>query len=503
MANNSDSIYVGRLKRLFPHAEGDLDSYQNHTNVNGQGGPPPVTTTAFKGSLNLNPVRSGLPKSGLSTMDTDAIVIYSALRRLEGKVSSHPSCPKELQTDVDVEISIIKNTVDSMMRSLKKELNNQLKATKDSIGHHSTHEALSRRKSVVFSGGDGGSTESNDIEPALRVVNPSQSLPPDKLYARRRSVVSSWADPYAMELRSQSRNGIWALLLRHLQIANREYTFYLHHEHLIGKRIPLTREATMYGLSNTCDTVFRYKSMTLRITRRPMTSNGGRGDMVGLIGYLTFLNKQMNIHDSRTVFVQVSSSFGNSNPNSIVEVGTKQLPFVTCNVPKSWVQVDFNDAVVCPSGYSFASYHPIIAGFYPRSWTLSASIDGMVWETLREHVHDTSLTKTTTRGYWSVQTNSGLEDPSAPKTPEELMSIDPFMLPGRRYYRYFRLTQTDKNSFGQDDFQITGLEIFGDILHVVEFQKSSLCSSIPVRPEFNAPPLDLPVQPGQKGGGKK
>jgi len=471
---DNDGLYVQRLKRLFPNAAEAGDFGDNRYRQGSSKGP--------------------VSRCGIPSVDTDATVVYTCLRRMQDRVANESShCPEGLRNELQLEMGLIKNSMDRILRTVR--LPEKGLASTAPQKHSSSPPRPTRASAI---GVVGVEEEGNMSRPRSAAsaenekVSPPVVLP--KLYSRKRSIVESWADPEGLELRKKTSHGLWGLLIRHLQLSPQEYSFFIHRESLTGKRTALTKEATMFGLTNACDSIFRYRSMSVRIVRRDGAS-GGKGDVErggGLIRYLRDSIHGQNIHEHKIVHVVASSCFGCSTVANLVDP-VRVPAFITTNQPRSFVQIDFNDAVVIPTGYSMTSFHPIIAGFYPRSWVVTASIDGTIWDKLREHENDPTLTKTNRKAYWSLQT------PLQRTTRPPLLSAsdvaqDPFQVANRKYYRYIRWTQTDKNSFGQDDFQVTGLEVYGDMMRIVEFSKLPVLSRVPARPDKFLPPPPLPVE---------
>eukprot|EP01065_Artemidia_motanka_P014160 TRINITY_DN18130_c0_g1_i1.p1 TRINITY_DN18130_c0_g1~~TRINITY_DN18130_c0_g1_i1.p1 ORF type:complete len:898 (+),score=308.39 TRINITY_DN18130_c0_g1_i1:45-2738(+) len=189
-----------------------------------------------------------------------------------------------------------------------------------------------------------------------------------------------------------------------------------------------------------------------------------------------------NPHTTRVVCVTASSEA--PLPSTLAAVTDRPrteadalVPFFsTLDAPSQWVTVDLGPVAVIPHRYSLVSARPIGAGCFPRSWRLEGSLDNEVWELLRRHEGDTTLTKDRPCATWSL-------DALGRSKVREIGS----------YYRYFRLTQEGPNSVGTHALQLSCFEVYGRLLCVRPWmswpcRSESVCLPRPLRcPEL--PPM--------------
>jgi hypothetical protein len=112
--------------------------------------------------------------------------------------------------------------------------------------------------------------------------------------------------------------------------------------------------------------------------------------------------------------------------------------FYTQNSPNSWIQFDFKDRLVCLTHYALKS-----DGHYGHlvEWTVSGSKDGNSW-TIVDYQKTQALNgRLLTKLFECGDKSSDSE-----------------------FYRYFRLTQTGKNSSGTDYLLLSNIEFFGSIV---------------------------------------
>eukprot|EP01062_Namystynia_karyoxenos_P008925 TRINITY_DN13154_c0_g1_i1.p1 TRINITY_DN13154_c0_g1~~TRINITY_DN13154_c0_g1_i1.p1 ORF type:complete len:793 (+),score=227.96 TRINITY_DN13154_c0_g1_i1:114-2381(+) len=207
-------------------------------------------------------------------------------------------------------------------------------------------------------------------------------------------------------------------------------------------RTRVRKEAAMYGLERMAETLCQFRSAAVLVRRLllldesdprwspallrpPLLVGGGTGShsdpsgspacplrCKGIMSYLgTKTTRRSEPQWSEAPFenpcrcsvevtVGCSSVWGKCDPGNIVD--ERMEFFSTQDRPGQWVAVDFNDAVVIPHAYSFVSFHPIMAGYYPRNWEFQGSVDGKEWETIKRHTNDQTLTRDSAIGTWVV-----------------------------------------------------------------------------------------------------
>jgi hypothetical protein len=110
------------------------------------------------------------------------------------------------------------------------------------------------------------------------------------------------------------------------------------------------------------------------------------------------------------------------------------------NSPNSWIQFDFKDRFVSLTHYvlkSDGNWRDHL-----MEWTISGSNDGSSWTII-----DSRKTQDLNGEYITKQFECG-----------DKLSVSPF-------YRYLRLTQTGKNSYGDDYLGLANIEFFGSIVN--------------------------------------
>uniref|UniRef100_A0A7S4GJL9 F5/8 type C domain-containing protein n=1 Tax=Eutreptiella gymnastica TaxID=73025 RepID=A0A7S4GJL9_9EUGL len=291
----------------------------------------------------------------------------------------------------------------------------------------------------------------------------------------------------------------------------------------VGNRLRLAKEAAKYGLHSLSDELFNYPKCVIvskmiaynpRSTDRqgpplarikaPTTNSQGQvvtGErtvgreckgILHFVGTLYGTKQWQNptqLLDRRLLDVKTSSTFGSGKAADAVSAHMGYL--ITQDRPQSWIMIDFCKQLVVPKCYSFASSHPMYAGYYPRNWELQGSMDAKHWVCLKRHVDDTTLNKFNPIGYWRLDGLKGDEDQQeAEGTPA---------VADRTFFRYFRLLQTGLNSFGTHEFQCSSFEIYGQLIYL-----SETCPLSAPPPAWDAqrnrspgPVPDLPQPPKQ------
>eukprot|EP01065_Artemidia_motanka_P002365 TRINITY_DN11123_c0_g1_i1.p1 TRINITY_DN11123_c0_g1~~TRINITY_DN11123_c0_g1_i1.p1 ORF type:complete len:691 (+),score=133.76 TRINITY_DN11123_c0_g1_i1:66-2075(+) len=258
------------------------------------------------------------------------------------------------------------------------------------------------------------------------------------------------AEDAARRFRDLYPDCFWSQVVLMLQHGNGNYDLLTNMQDPEGSlafppRTRLRKEAGHYGLDKTAETLSLHRSAAVLIRRlfllsdsdkawssslmRPSLCIGG-GEVLttrkgpspppravprrckGIISYLgTKATRRSEVQwteasfenpsrGSIEVMVACSSVWGKSDPCNVVD--ERMEFFSTQDRPGQWVAVDFIDAVVIPHAYSFVSFHPIMAGYFPRNWEFQGSMDGRNWHTLTRHVDDQKLSKGNPVGTWVV-----------------------------------------------------------------------------------------------------
>ena len=110
----------------------------------------------------------------------------------------------------------------------------------------------------------------------------------------------------------------------------------------------------------------------------------------------------------------------------------------THNYPNSWFCFDLGEKnSIIPNYYSMKHDY---TGYVVRNWKFEGSNDGKSWDILKQHDNDTSIPQQFgASASWSLQNIN-------------------------KSYRFLRLTQTGKNSFGDDYFMLSGFEVYGTFI---------------------------------------
>jgi hypothetical protein len=160
----------------------------------------------------------------------------------------------------------------------------------------------------------------------------------------------------------------------------------------------------------------------------------------GLISHLTDLCGG-NVHAKDFVTISCSSTSYNQCWDVVNYDGDHY--WFTNSSPNSWIQFDFKDRFVSLSHYSLKSDGN--SGSHLVQWTLQGSMDGNSW---------TDLDRRNTQ-----ELNGNYLTKLFQCDPPESSSPPPF-------YRYVRLIQTGKYSFGCDYLLLGNFECFGCMVKV-------------------------------------
>jgi hypothetical protein len=153
----------------------------------------------------------------------------------------------------------------------------------------------------------------------------------------------------------------------------------------------------------------------------------------GLIAHLTSVCGG-NVHERGLVEITCSSNSYN-NCWQVVNYDWNGY-WYSSNSANSWIQFDFKNREISLTHYTLKSDGE--SGNHLLQWTLAGSRDGQTW------------------GSIDARDTQDLNGKFITKTYSCSVSSD-----GSRFYRYIRLTQTGKNSTGQDFLQLGNVEFFG------------------------------------------
>ena len=177
--------------------------------------------------------------------------------------------------------------------------------------------------------------------------------------------------------------------------------------------------------------------------------------------------------------------------------------FSTRDEPGEHVTMSFSSSYVVPTGYSIASCHPVHGGYYPRNWRFEASVDGVAWFRLREHVSDDALSRYHPVGHFAVDARIAVDGLPNGVTADDKEKISPVA------FQHFRIVQTGHNALGTQHLCVSSFEVYGRFVYVLDSKPQSITKLPPrgQRPSGFALPTELPPcvakAAPKKGGGKK
>ena len=131
---------------------------------------------------------------------------------------------------------------------------------------------------------------------------------------------------------------------------------------------------------------------------------------------------------------------GDSDPKRLTEHRHgSAVANLTENKRGQWVAVDLGASHrLVPDHYALRRDKN--SGGHLRSWIMEGSDDGRTWQPLREHANDESLARRS-------------------------MAVAAWALDGAtvegRSFRHFRVRQTGKNAWGDDNLHCAGIELYG------------------------------------------
>lgn len=185
-----------------------------------------------------------------------------------------------------------------------------------------------------------------------------------------------------------------------------------------------------------------YKNHNSDITKRYIGKTFQYSEENKFSGIINYISKKNNGNVSNEINISASSYYLSDklNPFYITLFENQTKGFVSENVEKSWICIDFKEHRIIPTGYSIKSIGKDVftQAYFLKSWIIETSNDGIKWE----KIHEEKESKL--RGNSYVQ-QWKFENPPA------------------KEIRYFRL-----HSFGQDwnnahYIAIDSLEIFGTL----------------------------------------
>jgi hypothetical protein len=152
--------------------------------------------------------------------------------------------------------------------------------------------------------------------------------------------------------------------------------------------------------------------------------------LVGLIAYLTRKHGG-NVHARGIVTLTLKSMLDGTTyaVRNVLDL-TSDPYFYSKNEPGQWVCWDFRDMRVCPTHYTMYAD-------YPKSWVLEGSVDGQNWADMDRQTDNLTFKRSWVIASFAVQ-----------------MPLE---------CRFIRLTQTDKNHYGDDCLYLRAVEFFGTL----------------------------------------
>ena len=163
-----------------------------------------------------------------------------------------------------------------------------------------------------------------------------------------------------------------------------------------------------------------------------------QGDTHGILYFLgtkRYSSPYTNPHDMGAVEV-IASSLGKDSAPAAAVVGRESVRCVTQNKPGSFFTLDLKTVSCKPTHYTLRHYSSANQEAL-RTWELRGSADGKAWEKLKTHRSDAKLDKAGKCSTWPL-------------------SCD-------RFYRFFRVVQTGKNSNNTHYLALSGLELYGSL----------------------------------------
>jgi len=154
-------------------------------------------------------------------------------------------------------------------------------------------------------------------------------------------------------------------------------------------------------------------------------------------GIFDGISKKLSIvlADTSDIDVTASSISGSRGPKNVLK--NDDTRWDSKDLPNSWIQFDFKQIQVSITSYSLND------GCFIKSWEVGGSNDGTQFDIIDRKVGTTDF----------KNRQNGLNHPSAIKN----FTVHPY----NKYYRYIRITNTDKNWNNNDQFYLWRVEFFG------------------------------------------
>jgi hypothetical protein len=379
-------------------------------------------------------------KCGIDEVDIEVLV----MRRALGRIRAHTENPA-----VAVDLEVLNHSIDRIMKALR--------------SSRVTEEDLQSRVMQMYSPSPARSTtplttqaslESTPTAQPLALTPARKSLPPmegvkvkTSTAFDERQKINAQAQVQKRKklleiqsLRKRAEAGLWGSLLTVLNHADGDYKLILDPVEVTARSGSLLDEARLFGLVSLGSALTSKSQPLVTIRGVPLPPNQPplAEDRVLPAGVIRYLMQR-----SLPVVPAASSKWGNFTTKSIVDWNLK--PFMTANLQGSSVTIDFGGAVVRPCAYGFASIHNILPGYFPRSWSLLGSLDGVSWSVVREHTNDNAF---------------------AGRIPSCLFDIPDSDV----VCRSLRIESTGPNSFGTDELQVSSFEVYGSIMLVEQLE---------------------------------
>jgi hypothetical protein len=289
-------------------------------------------------------------------------------------------------------------------------------------------------------------------------------------------------NPEMRDRRYRARDGFWPILLRTAREARGVYAFRLDPAEVKTHCFELTRDAPAFGLSNlatrlvlmrqpqvklvnlappAAGPVYAASSGPARSTSEAVRTAFLASAAPGIVDFVTRRDLQCT--------PTASSTWGSHHTASILTKGA--APFMTRSYEGSSITIDFFNALVMPQAYAFSSFHHILPGFFPRTWRLLGSLDGIEWTTLMSHVNDESFTAATQTVVFSIPQQT--KAPPARKKSADAQTEADEEVDCSGVYRYVRVINDALNSNGSFELQVNGFELYGNVMFVQPDEVSS------------------------------
>jgi hypothetical protein len=498
-------------------------------------------------------------KCGIDDVDVEVLVMRRALMRMKN-ANQDPA--------IAVDIDVVSRSLDRMMRSLMRSMvtsdqiqtearallsasvssfkgtlalarsydraaaANQPRRESDTDEGHGQEASLAgspSRSKVLATSRSSALEDAEPKDPALdtstvelapmpptpvRFQLPEEYAERQRMLAQRREEEERQKEEFEAQ-RREAEKGLWGTLLHVFGNANGDFKLLIDTKSLKENKPVVNEQAKLFGLA-TLSASLQTKTIplvTIRGIPLPPNSPALREDTLlpkGIVRYL--------IERRLPVMATASSKWGGLEPDHIIDPTLK--PFMTANAAGSCITVDFGGAVIRPSAYGFASIHNILPGYFPRSWRLLGSLDGVEWVLLKEHKADFSFAGRIPSCLWELDLSNVTPIKSDDDAEESTNAFgdDDGGEEGEGWrapegYRCLRVELTAPNSFGTYELQVSSFEVWGSLLIVEEMERPKLgrypsdyFADRIAKTQFAqvAPPPDIStlIKKGGKGGKK-